>query len=431
MGCNPPEGPWLRAGRDREFDRWCVAGPEFPDAAEFRARQAPMRPTLTIGPNGRGTRSRFAMRPDGPDASEAASAGTRDHVCPICGEPGAKRRFVAREMVHGTREPFDCLRCGKCGTLYLADPPADLGPYYENYYSTNRIAESAAPATGLKDRLKRGMRKSLARAAMRFLSPRPGFLDRPDGFPTGRNFRALRRSVEGRALRLMLGDLAWSLEFRSLWGAGLKTDSAILDVGCGNGNLVEALDRLGFAKAIGCDPYLRREATFAGGARLLRRDLAEMEGGWDLIMLHHCFEHVPNPARTAGEIDARLVPGGRCLLRFPNVESVEFAKYGGNWWGIHAPRHFQMLSRRALELVFAGTGLRVEKVWCDSVPEHYFYSKEYSLDIPDRDPRSVRVRGIPSENWPQDRVNEVARQVDGWNDRLIGDWIVYVLRKRA
>jgi 2-polyprenyl-3-methyl-5-hydroxy-6-metoxy-1,4-benzoquinol methylase len=371
------------------------------------------------------------MMTEDPTASKAPTTGSRVHACPICGEVGPKKRFVAKEMVQGTREPFEYLRCGQCGTLYLADPPADLAPYYKNYYSTDRVAESSAPAATLKDRLKQGTRRAGARAAMRILSSRAGFLDRPTGFRTGRNLRAARRAAEAWALQLMLGRLAWSLEFRSLWSAGLNSQSAILDVGCGNGNLVEALDWLSFAKVEGCDPFLRHETTFAGGARLWRRTLAEMEGNRDLIMLHHCFEHVPNPVQTATLIDQRLAPGGRCLLRFPNVDSVEFAHYGGDWWGIHAPRHFQMLSRKGLELVFAGTSLQVEKVWCDSVPEHYFYSHEYSLGISDRDPRSVRRRGVPSENWPQERVNEIARQVDGWNDRLVGDWIVYILRKRA
>ena len=155
-----------------------------------------------------------------------------------------------------------------------------------------------------------------------------------------------------------------------------------------------------------------------------------MAGQWDLIMLHHTFEHVPSPTATAKLISERLAPGGRCLLRFPNIDSVEFARYGENWWGIHAPRHYHLLSRNALERVFANTGLSVERVWCDSMTEHYFYSYEYSLDISDGDPASVRKQGVPSARWNETEIAHIERNVGWYNKQLIGDWIVYVLRKR-
>lgn len=346
------------------------------------------------------------MRLASPDLKQAPPHGTRTHTCRICGDAGPKGRFVAREMVHGTREPFDYLLCGGCGTLYLADFPADIGRYYKNYYSTGVFAESPAPPVGLKDRLKSSVKNPVCRAAMRF--------------PSTWSTRILERWIR----------LPAYLGFRSLQSLGLDAKAAILDVGCGSGYLIEALDRMGFGHVCGCDPFLEREILFQGGARLLKRDLTEVEGIWDVIMLHHCFEHVPNPAATAELIDNRLGPGGRCLLRFPNVDSVEFARYGANWWGIHAPRHYHLLSRRGLERVLANTHLEIERVWCDSLPDHYCYSYEYSLDIADGDQSSVRKLGTSSPHWSEQEMEHIGRNVEWYNRQLIGDWIVYVLRKR-
>jgi 2-polyprenyl-3-methyl-5-hydroxy-6-metoxy-1,4-benzoquinol methylase len=226
---------------------------------------------------------------------------------------------VAKEMVNGTREPFDYQLCNACGTLYLVNPPADIGRYYSSYFSTNWLADSAPAQRNFKDWLKLHVKNRLCRAAMNH----PGklaskILDRLISLPPFYGFQALHR-------------------------LNLSGDAAILDVGCGNGMIVEALDRIGFSHIYGCDPFIKHEKTFRNGARLLKTELRDMPGARDLIMLHHCFEHVPDPAATAQLIAERLKPRGRCLLRFPNVDSVEFTRYGENWWGLHAPRHYYLL----------------------------------------------------------------------------------------
>ena len=342
------------------------------------------------------------MRLAHPNLKLSPPDGERMHTCRICGDAGSKKRYVAREMVQGTREPFDYLLCATCGTLYLADFPADIGKYYENYYSISSAAKWSPPKTSLNDG-----QKAACRASM--IHPSPGstaMLDATLKIPP-------------------------YMGFQSLYPLGLRENAAILDVGCGNGFLVQALDRIGFTNVCGCDPFLPWDSTFPGGARLLKRYLGDMPGGWDLIMMHHSFEHVPDPAATARLVDERLVPGGRCLLRFPNVDSVEFARYGGDWWGIHAPRHYHIFSRDSLERVFAGTGMKIEKVWCDSQFDHYLYSYDYSLGLAETDPESIRQRGIQDDRWPQIEREHIKRNVDWYNEKLIGDWIVYVLRKAS
>jgi 2-polyprenyl-3-methyl-5-hydroxy-6-metoxy-1,4-benzoquinol methylase len=331
---------------------------------------------------------------------KASPDGIREHTCRICGDAGGKNRYVAREMVHGTREPFDYLLCGTCGTLYLADPPGDIGKYYENYYSVSSQAEWKPASAPLSAGIQAACRASMN-------NPSPGstlMLDRTLQLPA-------------------------YMGFQSLYPLALRESAAILDVGCGNGFLVEALDRIGFRNVCGCDPFLPEDIAFPGGARLVKRMLADLPGGWDLIMLHHSFEHVPDPAATARLIDARLTPGGRCLLRFPNVDSVEFARYGGDWWGIHAPRHYHIYSRDSLDRIFAGTGLKIERVWCDSQFDHYTYSYDFSLGYSEVDPSSVRQIGRQEDRWPALEVEHIQRNIDWYNEKLIGDWIVYVLRK--
>ena len=61
---------------------------------------------------------------------------TLDIRCRVCGTTGAHRRYVAREMMFGTREEFTYFLCSDCGCLQIATLPADLSKYYpDTYYS--------------------------------------------------------------------------------------------------------------------------------------------------------------------------------------------------------------------------------------------------------------------------------------------------------
>lgn len=340
------------------------------------------------------------MRLAHPNRKLSSPNKDRAHTCRICGDPGSKKRYVATEMVQGTRELFDYVLCGTCGVLYLADLPEDISKYYQNYYSISSQAEWRPSEASLTP-----AQQAACRASMK--NPSPGstvMLDHTLKLPP-------------------------YMGFQSLYPLGLDAGAAILDVGCGNGFLVEALDRIGFGNVCGCDPFLPGDSAFPGGSRLVKQYLEETTGSRDLIMMHHSFEHVPDPVATAQLIDERLAPGGRCLLRFPNVDSIEFARYGGDWWGLHAPRHYHIFSRDSLERVFAGTDLEIERVWCDSQFDHYLYSYDYSLGLAETDPDSIRKRGIQEDRWPAVEIEHIKRNVDWYNEKLIGDWIVYVLRK--
>ena len=327
-----------------------------------------------------------------PAAPGGSPEGEITIPCGICGDIRPKGIYPAREMVHGTREVFRYALCGGCGVLFLVDVPPSMEPYYRNYYSTG------APSLGgltWKSRLKR----HAGSFALKHMGARVSDLVLRFRFP---------------------------LEFRALAGVGLRPDTRILDVGCGNGTLVELLDWCGFRSVQGCDPFVD-EVTFKGGARIVRKDIFGVEGTFDLVMLHHAYEHVPNPGEVARRIAELLAPGGLCLLRFPNVGSVEFQRYGKNWWGIHAPRHFFLYSRRSIEILFSRVGMTIEKSYCDSQMDHYLYSDEYERDIDDASPLSFRRNGRGT--WTVEQLRERAQKARVHNAGMTGDWVVYHIRK--
>ena len=66
--------------------------------------------------------------------------------CRICDNAAGNTRHTAREMMFGTREPFEYVECTRCGCVQIAAVPPDLGRHYPpDYYS---LAGLDAPAAG-------------------------------------------------------------------------------------------------------------------------------------------------------------------------------------------------------------------------------------------------------------------------------------------
>lgn len=63
---------------------------------------------------------------------------------------------------------------------------------------------------------------------------------------------------------------------------------------------------------------------------------------------------------------------------------------------------------------------------CTSHYDHYLYSEEYSRDIPDSDPRSVR-RTLDAGRFDPQRWAEPSKLAYSLNQSLTGDWIAYYL----
>lgn len=129
----------------------------------------------------------------------------------------------------------------------------------------------------------------------------------------------------------------------------------ILDVGAGEGVLVEALRREG-REATGLDP-------FAGGPHVQKGDLSgEEEGAWAAVVFWHSLEHLPEPAVELEGAVRLLQAGGVIVIAVPNSDSLQAKLFGDNWLALDPPRHLVHLTSRALRTRLRELGLRVERV---------------------------------------------------------------------
>ena len=93
------------------------------------------------------------------------------------------------------------------------------------------------------------------------------------------------------------------------------------------------------------DPFLPLDVS-QKSALISRSGIDDLEPGWDLIMLHHALEHLPDPHAVFQKLYRVLNPGGYLLLRVPTVDSWAYEHYADYWVQWDPPRHLYLFSRQ-------------------------------------------------------------------------------------
>ncbi|MDD2714569.1 MAG: class I SAM-dependent methyltransferase [Candidatus Wallbacteria bacterium] len=260
-------------------------------------------------------------------------------ICAICGF-SRNRLFRVKEMMFGFPEEFDYFECGSCGCVQIAAVPDDLSRYYpDNYYSYNRIAGNEEPGF-----------RSFCRSIRN-------------------NLKFFRESLICRStpvLRSPLFAIFKSQDLQLLFRTGITVDSSILDVGCGTGAYLSRLSAIGFKNLLGIDPYLKSDIRYKSGLRILKKTVHDLQDQFDLVMLHHSLEHIPDQLATLTACQRLLKSGGACLVRIPVADSYCYQRYGKNWVNLDAPRHLFLHTAKSLALISGKAGFRIREINYDS-----------------------------------------------------------------
>jgi len=302
-----------------------------------------------------------------------------DTTCAACGIEGAFRRFAAREMMFGWRHDFTYVECPRCGTLQIDVPPSNLADYYpSDYYSLMAPAVDIAGPNPVRRVAGRWLLSSRSRLASRI--------------------------VRGTFLHWMkLG--------------AVRLSSWVLDIGCGNGELLCRMRLWGFEHLVGIDPHMAGERDLEG-LSLRRLELREVASHFDLIMLHHVLEHLPSPVDTLKEVRERLRPGGRVLIRLPLAGSVPAREYGADWFHLDAPRHLVVPSLAGMRNLAHRAGLSIVHTEFDSSALSFRMSEAYR--------GGVALKEITADP-PAEQVRAWQVRAEALNQSGDADWGLFVL----
>lgn len=280
--------------------------------------------------------------------------------CKLCLHEQQSESYLVREMMFGFRDTFQYLQCSTCECLQIAEVPADIQKYYpQNYYSFNE-------ACGIKYSGVRGwFRKNAVKAT-------------------------LAKTWPGDLYNFFIPAKQYFL-FRDIT---VNANTRILDVGCGNGyKFLFPLAEVGFRNLLGCDPYLNQSIQYPNGLNIVKSEIFQMEGKWDIITFHHSFEHISNPIETIKKASQLLADGGVCIIRIPTVTSFAWEKYKTNWVQLDSPRHFYLHSVKSMNLLASMAALNLTDIVYDSWNLQFVGSELYIRDIPLRSKQKLSILG--------------------------------------
>jgi SAM-dependent methyltransferase len=222
-------------------------------------------------------------------------------ICPICSTVAAPSIRTIDENHRVSADVFEYAACPKCGTVFLANPPRDLGRYYAaDYYEIPPIERLTALAA--KDRNK---------------------------------IDIVNRHAAGRRL----------LEIGPAFGVfALQAKNAGYDV-----DVIEMDER--------CCTYLRDTVGVGVTQSDAPHDALRKLPEHDVIALWHVLEHLPAIPEVVAAAAANLRPGGVLIIAMPNPAAAQFRLMGSHWPHLDAPRHLALVPFDALDALAARNGL--------------------------------------------------------------------------
>lgn len=313
--------------------------------------------------------------------------------CRICGNEKDNQTYEAREMMFGYRDVFRYFQCSRCKCLQIEDFPFNLSKYYpDNYYSYKAKSHR-------KKRL--------------FTKLRDGYALFDKGF-MGKVLCAKYLRKELRFLSLL----------------PVRKDTKILDVGCGAGNLLYSMRELGMKNLLGIDPFNAEDVEYENGLKIQKKEIHDVKDLWDIVMFHHSFEHIADPAKTLQTVSDLLTPDGCCVIRIPISSSYAWNHYKVNWVQLDAPRHYFLHSLESMNILADQARLTLSEVVYDSSPFQFWASEQYIKDIPLADKRSYsqnrKTSGISKKE-----ISVFRKQAKELNDTKQGDQAAFYFKKRA
>jgi SAM-dependent methyltransferase len=216
--------------------------------------------------------------------------------------------------------------CGKCGLVYLENPPA---------------------YNALQDQWAWEKTSSAERERRRSAEP---FVQRLSEFVGYLRHKVFKRDK--------LSPLA-----RRYFAPG-----AVVDVGCGDGKWLQRVGELGFVPSgVEVSDALAKEASAKAakfGGRVVAGNAVDgleqfTDSTFTGAILISFLEHESNPLALLVKLRRKLVAGGRMIVKVPNFGSWNRFFRGARWCGLRFPDHVNYFTPRTLREIIRRAGFKI------------------------------------------------------------------------
>ena len=270
--------------------------------------------------------------------------------CRICNNQLDNKIYRVREMYFGTREEFEYIECHACGCLQIKEYPEDISKHYpENYGSF----------VGKKE-----FNQSVFISKIRNIKLRHAL-----------NYK---KSILG----IILNSLIKPGFEQKLAPAKINENSSILDIGSGEGMLLLNLRGKGFKNITGSDIFIKNDIVYDQHLRILKKSLFDFNEKFDLVMLNHSLEHMPDQDKVFQKLRTLVKPGGMVIIRIPIKTDFIWELYGTDWVQIDAPRHYYLHTLKSIQIIAQRNNFKPGKPLFESGIFQFYGSEQNRKNMP-------------------------------------------------
>lgn len=268
---------------------------------------------------------------------------TTQQPCYNCGGEGKTLYHTMNDRLFGVQGSWDLLECTNqaCGLVWLNPMPSldELPKLYENYYTHKPPKQTKTSL--VKQYFIEGCNAYLQE---KYQTPHPV-------------------TRMGQLLKYLIKlNPAWkaNLDF-SLFYLPTLPGRKLLEVGCGSGQMLKSMRDLGWDVAgVDFDPHCQA-ITQETGIPVYQGDLLEQNlppNSFDVIVMSHVIEHLPNPIETLQECLRLLRPEGRLIAITPNTKGYIHHHMKQASLHLDPPRHLHLFTASALQQIAHKAGFK-------------------------------------------------------------------------
>ncbi len=159
------------------------------------------------------------------------------------------------------------------------------------------------------------------------------------------------------------------LEIQTRVRAGLVQQQAgkrrgnLLDIGCGDGDFLRAIQRRGWnGTGVELSDDKRNRLKRKGIPAIGPREWPNLpNASFDAVTLWHALEHLHNPVEVLRHVRRLLKPAGACVIAVPNAGSPQARRDGSTWFRYDVPRHLWHFTPATLEAILTHAGFAVRE----------------------------------------------------------------------
>jgi SAM-dependent methyltransferase len=142
-----------------------------------------------------------------------------------------------------------------------------------------------------------------------------------------------------------------------------KRPGRCFDMGCGDGDYLFFLEKLGYdvnGSELPGPAFERSSKRFPGKISSENKALCDqLDSGLDLVSLWQVFEHLPFPNELLKTIGTKLKPDGWLVISVPNPTSWQALLFRSSWLHLDPPRHIHLSPPECLEKKLKQNGFNV------------------------------------------------------------------------